>query len=94
MNRTLDWQQRHAVVVARLAREREEIGRLAANILRPVRRVEDIGHRAGPLLRRLIPLWVPVAVFLLLRPRWTLHWAARLLHLYSRVRRVGRLIGY
>jgi hypothetical protein len=93
MSTVLDWQQRRELVIARIARERGQIGSLAARLLRPVQRVEQVTQRTQIVLRQLIPLWLPLAVLLLLRPRRVLKWSVKLLGAYRTFRQVRRLVG-
>jgi hypothetical protein len=84
----LDWEQRRAIVLARIARERDEIGVLVTRALRPVRRAEQ----AESAILRLLPLWLPLAAWLLLRPGRVLRWGGRFLGAYQTLRRVQRLV--
>ncbi len=96
MSRALDWEQRRALMVDRIARERDDLGERIMRVLQPIRRVETVTHEAGSALRQLRPLLLPVAVILFLRPTRTLRWMRRLprwVSAYQIVRRARRFIG-
>jgi hypothetical protein len=93
MSTTLDWEQRRAILVGRIAREREELGEATLRLLRPVRRVERVTEQAGSVFRHLAPLWVPAALLLLLRPRRALRLVTRLFGAYTTFRRLKRMMG-
>src|SRR5262245_11401676 len=83
--------QRRVELVAQLAREREELGRLIGEVAAPLQRAERMGDATGLLARRFAAWWIPAAALLLVRSRGIMGFAFKALPLYQLFRVFRRL---